>query len=852
MTEIDFPTLTKLINMNSISPRGEGRCCRPSLTWALVCAFIFSLSFSTQAQNWYLPIDNSAFGEPAVNAATPPAGYFLAPDQACVQTVVDADPYCVNTDWDNLCQDAYNSCTYGPGLDWYLPNTVSAGPAVWADTAPADYYLANQNCAQIVINNDPYCVNSFWDSICQNAYCSCANTPGCIDPAACNFDPLACVDDGSCTYPQWYIPNDVDAANTPMVMVCAGDQPADYILADQVCAQARADADPFCVDTDWDSLCQNNYNDCLYGAGCDWYLPNTVSAGPAVWACAAPADYFLADQNCAQTVINNDPYCVNTSWDTLCSNAYCACANTPGCTDPAACNFDPTACTDDGSCILGYWYLPTDVGSGPAVFACSSPAGYYFADQACAQTVIDNDPFCLDNNWDNLCQSAYNDCLYGDGCSWYLPNTVGAGPAVWDCIAPTDYFFADQDCAQSVITDDPFCVQNNWDTLCQNAYCACADPGCTDPTACNFNPAACTDDGSCVYGYWQLPLNVGDGPAVFECDPPVGYYTADQACVQSVIDLDPFCVNNTWDWICQDAYNDCLYAVDGCDWYLPITVGGGPAVWDCVAPPDYFLANQNCAQSVITEDPFCVITNWDNLCQTAYCACAGTSGCTDPTACNYDPAACTDDGSCVYGYWHLPNSVGGGPAIFACDTPADYFFADQACAQSMIDNDPFCLDTNWDSICQTAYDCCVNDTFGCTDPSACNYDPLAICDDFSCTYPGCTYVNACNYNASAGCDDGSCLFLDACGNCGGSDTAGCTDPGADNYDPTASCDDGSCFIAGCTYPDATNYDSAATVDDGSCTFPAVNNCPEDLNQDGVVNAADLLQFLGAFGTICPQ
>ena len=31
------------------------------------------------------------------------------------------------------------------------------------------------------------------------------STPGCTDPAACNYDPLATVDDGSCIYAAYFI-----------------------------------------------------------------------------------------------------------------------------------------------------------------------------------------------------------------------------------------------------------------------------------------------------------------------------------------------------------------------------------------------------------------------------------------------------------------------------------------------------------------------------------------------------------------------------------------------------------------------------------------------------------------------
>lgn len=85
---------------------------------------------------------------------------------------------------------------------------------------------------------------------------------------------------------------------------------------------------------------------------------------------------------------------------------------------------------------------------------------------------------------------------------------------------------------------------------------------------------------------------------------------------------------------------------------------------------------------------------------------------------------------------------------------------------------------------------------------------------------------------------------------------GCTEPHADNYNPNATTDDSSCsyiqFFAsgGCTYSGASNYDATALFDDGSCAFVASAACPSDLNQNGSVDVADLLMFLGAFGTTC--
>ncbi len=84
---------------------------------------------------------------------------------------------------------------------------------------------------------------------------------------------------------------------------------------------------------------------------------------------------------------------------------------------------------------------------------------------------------------------------------------------------------------------------------------------------------------------------------------------------------------------------------------------------------------------------------------------------------------------------------------------------------------------------------------------------------------------------------------------------GCMDSCACNYSQYATVDDlscdYSCVILGCKYLDADNYDVLATEDDGSCTFPInTSTCDGDLDGDGSVSTADLLLFLGAFGTAC--
>ena len=96
----------------------------------------------------------------------------------------------------------------------------------------------------------------------------------------------------------------------------------------------------------------------------------------------------------------------------------------------------------------------------------------------------------------------------------------------------------------------------------------------------------------------------------------------------------------------------------------------------------------------------------------------------------------------------------------------------------------------------------VVDVAGCTDDTACNYNPDATVDDESCTY------------ADAGLDcDGNCLAdADGDGICDDDEIPGCTDEGADNYNPDATNDDGSCaYTCAPEWGQPNPYPSVATV-----------------------------------------
>ncbi len=311
--------------------------------------------------------------------------------------------------------------------------------------------------------------------------------------------------------------------------------------------------------------------------------------------------------------------------------------------------------------------------------------------------------------------------------------------------------------------------------------------GCTDPAFCNYDANATTDDGSCA-DFDLCGVCAGDNSTCGGC-------TDSTAC-----NYDPAAVVDD---------GSCLQ-LDQCG------ICGGD--------------DSNC------------------------------SGCTDPAACNYDADAILDDGSCLTegldfvltlnfdNYptettWTLTDSTGvttasGGPYSGAGTTAIESFCAPNGCYTLTV------FDSWGDGMCCTygpgsytltvdgvtlaeggefgdadATSFCVGEGFGCTDNTACNYDPTAETDNGACDFScyGCTDPTSCNYDADATVDDGSCLFDDSCGVCGG-DNSTCSD---------------------CTDPLACNYNPDATVDDGSCTYPLADNldcdgnCLNDSDGDGI-------------------
>lgn len=126
--------------------------------------------------------------------------------------------------------------------------------------------------------------------------------------------------------------------------------------------------------------------------------------------------------------------------------------------------------------------------------------------------------------------------------------------------------------------------------------------------------------------------------------------------------------------------------------------------------------------------------------------------------------------------------------------------------------------------CYVVEDCNVCSIFGCTDATACNYDPMACAENNTCEFapcsPGCTDACASNYNPNADGDNGSCFpYNDTCNtDCTQGAFGGIWDS------TTCACINTTSPISGCTDPNACNYSAVANCDNGSCDFGDVA-CP---------------------------
>ena len=163
--------------------------------------------------------------------------------------------------------------------------------------------------------------------------------------------------------------------------------------------------------------------------------------GTGEGACAVYEVALAADCGpCVAAVCANDGYCCETQWDNVCVgevDQYCT-----------------TPCGGVSDCA-------SDICTNTALPAQQPGCG------ACVEAVCAADPFCCNGdsgNWDSYCVDAANTltaceavCGGGGGCI-HGECEVGAALSA-GC----------SDCADAICTADPYCCNNEWDNVCVDA-----------------------------------------------------------------------------------------------------------------------------------------------------------------------------------------------------------------------------------------------------------------------------------------------------------------------------------------------------------------------------------------------
>ena len=626
-------------------------------------------------------------------------------------------------------------------------------------------------------------------------YASCATIdfgceyPGCTSPKACNYDPGANVDDGSCDL--------ISCAGCPLGFACNYDPDADLYRVESCdfadCGEGMAESG---VDRNGFSLVDG----CTIPQACNYNPDAEVEDGSCTFDCYGCLDTEACNYDATFTLPSNetclykaDLYpsafvdCDGVCYNDVNANGVCDEEEVSGCMDFGACNFNANATLDDGQCD----YV--------------SCAGCTNA-QACN---YDAEALITDGSCD---YESCKGCTASLACNYDFEATIDDGT----CTFPVDLYNKTYvDCAGDCLNDEnangvcdeveiPGCMDTAACLYDEDAtiddgscdYTSCA--GCTDPTACNYDPGATIDDGQCAHPEDLYPEYIVDGEAVVDCvgrcnndtdnddvcdeleipgcqDPLACNFNPeatddDGSCfdAEEGYDCDGNCLEDTdGDGVCDPFEIDGCTDTTACNYASDATEEDG----SCTYPAETYL---DCAGNCLND------ADGDGICDELE-----VTGCTDENACNFDPAATDEDDSCTYpDFDHL-------------------------------DCDGNCLnDSDEDGVCDEF------EILGCTAYDACNYDPTATEENGSCTYPVEDYLDC----------DGNCL---------------------NDSDGDGTCDELEPACLGDLNGDGLR--GAADILIILSAFGCVSECgAPDLNGDGLVAANDILQALSTFGVACPE
>jgi len=238
-----------------------------------------------------------------------------------------------------------------------------------------------------------------------------------------------------------------------------------------------------------------------------------------------------------------------------------------------------------------------------------------------------------------------------------------------------------------------------------------------------------------------------------------------------------------------------------------------------MGPYSEFKMQNDCQGMIFYLDSAALIgfSTLDTLVNILPCA-PPVYGCTDPIAINYDSLASYDDGSCQYIQGCMnPNATNYDST--AGELPNGVIVPGGSCNLTSWNQNYFGIDSvdywNDPSLWSAGTRIYISGqqwfVDGVNFPTNCNAPAVLIYvvpTEAQADGNTGTFVPGLNVNAVVGEDwlVDPCIFI-----------YGCTQPNALNYNPLAGVDDGSCInIPGCMDSTSANYNPAATLDDNSC------------------------------------
>lgn len=713
--------------------------------------------------------------------------------------------------------------------------------------------------------------------------CDAAEVAGCTDSTACNYDSDATDDDGSC-------------AALDECGVCGGDGIAEGACdCDGNGPIAGYDCDGVCLnDSDSDGVCDEfEVSGCTDATACNYDENATEEDG----SCAVNDECGVCggsgipegDCDCNGNTLDALGVCGGTCIEDADGNGVCDSEDVLGCTDEAACNYNPAATIDNGTCAVND-ECGVCGGDGIAEGTCDCEgtlpaAGYDCSGECLIDTDNDGvcDEFevvgCTDETACNYNIDATDDdgsCAQLDVCGVCGGSGLPEGSCDCEGTLPDDGY----DCSGTCLNDA------DADGVCDEFEIT----GCTNELATNYNESATDDDGSCnvstypfihaevhaetdlgttyrVYAYFE---NAGD-----ECTALFAVGVNEINPVNLELEVTTSFWQNPLGADIGSSINPALFAVDSTVQYDSWFTIGSETITDAPVSTvgmSGVLAEFNNGNGFVLNGPtggsWYVTPNSNPL---------ATAG--EEMRVLLAQLTVTDDAEGnpgdITGIWNMQWRAAGGGSMENRElyfTTGDYMPPLDGCTNETAcnynplatDDDGSCLMTDecgvcgGDGIAEGACDCEGNGPdagYDCDGVCLNDADGDGTCDEFEVL--GCTDDAACNYDGSATEDDGSCASLDECGVCGGDGLAdGTCDCEGTLPDAGYTCDgecvtdtdgDGTCDefeVAGCTDASACNFNAAATEADDSCTYPEPGqdcggDCLNDHDGDGVCNDAEI-------------